>query len=47
MGLQEIAYVAGLVMVVAIVIGAWKLRADTKSATASAGRPRKPWEQLP
>jgi hypothetical protein len=39
--------VAALVMVVALVIGAWKLRSDTKSATAAAGRPRKPWEQLP
>ena len=28
-------------------IGIWKLRSDTKSASAAAYRPRKPWEELP
>jgi uncharacterized membrane protein YqjE len=45
--LQEVAYVVAAVMVVALLVGIWKLRSDTKSASAAAHRPRKPWEQLP
>jgi hypothetical protein len=45
--LQDVAYVAAAVLGVALVGGIWKLRHDTKSASANAHRPRKPWEQLP
>jgi hypothetical protein len=42
-----VAFVAAAVIGAALFIGIWKLRSDTKSASAAAYRPRKPWEELP